>query len=484
MLTATGRPWWHAAAAIVVVALMLLWPALLNRQPMLFPDTVGYERAGVVALHVAGFDARDGEAGAAADTVAGVPHGSRGVSTVRSPFYGIPLAALLAVGGAWAAAGAQALIVAAALMLAARQQNVPWRVGVPAAGALIAVSGIAVFSSALMPDIFLALMILGFATLLAAPAMRRAETAFWLALMLAAMLFHKAFLAVAVGITLGALIAERRVMLRRGVLVLLATTCTLGAAGHFVVELAVKRYTGRESVGVPFMLARYAASPVLIDYLDDQCEVPQFALCVYRSRLPLQPDAFLWGPHNVYAGLSELERRAITEEATTVLGNAFAARPVATLLEAIDGSTRQFFTVGMSDYAIGVPSATRIDEVLAPTMRDYPASRVAQHSFPFDAAGGAALACYLSGLAALAVACWRLRPRATARDTADPDGAVFAATIVAGLIINAVISGSLSGVFDRYQGRIAWLAPYAAVLLLAGRAPRPGGPPRKTERPA
>ena len=64
MLTATGRPWWHAAAAIVVVALMLLWPALLNRQPMLFPDTVGYERAGVVALHVAGFDARDGEAGA------------------------------------------------------------------------------------------------------------------------------------------------------------------------------------------------------------------------------------------------------------------------------------------------------------------------------------------------------------------------------------------------------------------------------------
>ena len=472
MTETSERPWWHSAAAIVVVAAALLWPAWLNGQPLLFPDTIGYERAGVVALHVAGFGTATGTA--TDSLVAGVQHGRNGVSTVRSPFYGIPLAVLLELGGAWAAAAGQALIVAAGLVLATRRLGVPVRSAVPALGALIALGGVAMFSATLMPDVFLALMILGFALLLGGPALPRAETGYWLAVALAAMLFHKAFLAVAVGMTLLALLADRQGALRRSVLILLAAACTAGAAGHFVVEFAVKGYTGRESVGVPFLLARYAASPVLIAYLDDQCDVPRYALCQYRSRLPLEPDAFLWGPHNVFVGLSELERRAIAGEASGVLEHAIAARPIAAVAEALRGSALQFVTVGMDDYATGIAPTTTIDTVLAPTMQNYPGSRVARRSFPFALAGGAALGCYLIGFIGLAVALRRTAARPI------PASTVFAATVVAGLVINAVISGALSGVFERYQGRVAWLVPYAAVVLLAGRAFRP----RNTSRPA
>ena len=40
------------------------------------------------------------------------------------------------------------------------------------------------------------------------------------------------------------------------------------------------------------------------------------------------------------------------------------------------------------------------------------------------------------------------------------------ACIIVGVIGNAAATGGLSGVFPRYQARIAWLLPVAALLML------------------
>jgi len=62
-------------------------------------------------------------------------------------------------------------------------------------------------------------------------------------------------------------------------------------------------------------------------------------------------------------------------------------------------------------------------------------------------------------LLALAVGCVAgLRRRAAL-------GGVYAA-ILAALLANAFVSGALSGVFDRYQSRFVWLAPFGAALML------------------
>lgn len=474
MPNAVTRASWQFAVGAGLIAILLLWPAWLNGQPILFPDSIGYERAGAVSLHAAGIvadkRAAAADAAPAAAAAPGAEHGRNGITTARSPFYGVPIAMLIALGGTWLAVAAQALIVAVALLLALHRLGVQRAAALATLAALAAVSGLAVFSVALMPDVFLGLMILGFALVLATPGLPRRELWLWLVLITGAMLFHRAFLAVGMLMTVAALLLESRFGFRRVSLIVLAGCCLIGAAGHFVVEVAVKLYSGKESVGVPFLLARYGESPVLIDYLAENCDPPRFALCRYRARLPLAPDEFLWGAHNIYSSAPELDRRAIAAEQNEVLHGAFAARPVAATLEAMRGSAQQFFTVGMDDFAIGIPASTAIDALMTPSMRDYPASRIAMHSFPFGPMARLALAAYLAGFAGLIVALWRSVPARPSK--AAPDVVAVAALVITGVALNAIVSGTLSGVFDRYQGRIAWLIPFVAVVALAARRQR------------
>jgi hypothetical protein len=55
---------------------------------------------------------------------------------------------------------------------------------------------------------------------------------------------------------------------------------------------------------------------------------------------------------------------------------------------------------------------------------------------------------------------------------------------MAGIAANAAVTGALSGPHDRYQARIAWLLPLAAILAPSGRALRGPIPHRATQTPA
>jgi peptidoglycan/LPS O-acetylase OafA/YrhL len=45
----------------------------------------------------------------------------------------------------------------------------------------------------------------------------------------------------------------------------------------------------------------------------------------------------------------------------------------------------------------------------------------------------------------------------------------FVLAVLVGVAVNAIVSGAISGVFDRYQGRVAWLVPLALAVLMAPR---------------
>ena len=47
-------------------------------------------------------------------------------------------------------------------------------------------------------------------------------------------------------------------------------------------------------------------------------------------------------------------------------------------------------------------------------------------------------------------------------------GGLYAA-VIAALCANAFVAGALSGVYDRYQSRFIWLAPFALMLMLMAR---------------
>lgn len=467
-------PFQHWIIAAIALTIVLLWPAWYNGQPILFPDSIGYERAGAVTLAVTHVVEEPGSTVRTQGKNA-IDQGGDGVSTVRSPYYGVPLTLAVDIGGIWAVAVLQALGVVTALLMALRRLRVPLPAAVATVSALALFCGLAVYADALMPDVFAGLMLLGFAMLLAVPQLPRTERLLWLLAIVVAMLFHKAFLATGIALTAGAAVFAWRLRLSRTIVVQLAACCTIGVFGHVLVDVCVRQISGRAPIGVPFLLARYAGSPVLGDYLRDHCAPPRFIICRYRSRLPMAPDEFLWGKHGVYIAVPVADRQAIAEQANTVLRGAVAARPAAAVTEAVRGSITQLFTVGMGDFALGIPRSTVIDGRLAPAMATYPDSAIARRTFPLYPLGLLALGLYLGGAAAvLAALIAGRRDLRSLVPNGRPRLAILLAVIVAGVVTNAIVSGILSGVFERYQGRIAWLMPFGAVVVWQAQRRRLG----------
>ena len=456
---------WNWLAAALALTIVLLWPAWYNGQPILFPDSVGYERAGAVTLAATHVIEEPGSKSGAGSKKA-FDHGGDGVSTARSPYYGVPLTLAIDAGGVWAVAALQALAVATALLLALRRLRMPLLLAITTVFGLALFCGLAVYADALMPDVFVGLMVLGFAMVLATPQLPRVERLSWLLAIVVAMLFHKAFLAVGIVLTVVAAVSARRLLLERGTVVLLALCCAAGLGGHFLVEVCVRQISGQAPLSVPFMLARYADSTVLSDYLRDSCSPPQFVICKYRARLPIASDEFLWGQQGVYMTVSNVERKAIAAEANTVLRGAIAARPLSAAVEAVHGAAVQLFTVGVGDFALGIPAKTVIDTRLAPALATYPATAIARRTFPLYPLGIVAFVLYIGSIVVIFAALLpALRSVPMTARSGRPRIAVLLGVIIAGAVANAFVSGMLSGVFERYQGRVAWLLPFGAVVL-------------------
>ncbi len=54
--------------------------------------------------------------------------------------------------------------------------------------------------------------------------------------------------------------------------------------------------------------------------------------------------------------------------------------------------------------------------------------------------------------------------------------AALLVTVAAALLVNAVVTGGLSGTYDRYQSRFVWLAVLAGSMVLARIRPPPARP--------
>ena len=103
--------------AILVIGLLL--PALINRQPILYSDSVGYFHSGYAAVKQAksAFDAH--RAGHAPSRPALASQQKDGITTARSVYYGLTYVASYWLAGVWALPFAQVLLALACLMLAA-----------------------------------------------------------------------------------------------------------------------------------------------------------------------------------------------------------------------------------------------------------------------------------------------------------------------------------------------------------------------------
>jgi len=494
----------YVLLAVVLGAATLLIPAVLVGHPNVFPDTSAYALMGQWFLEQAGFPT--------AGAYAYLHHRTDlsmffTVAGARSPYYGVLLYLITDRGSAWAMVAAQALSASALVALMVRVALGGFRLLAFAAVMTVVAlaSTLPYFVSFIMPDVFLGLGALAAILLLFHFDHLRALERWALGGGLGFTLLCHAtnppvifVLVVAAGVAIWAKLLPARAA--SGGMVLVTLAVAAGVIGGFIYPLSVRALSHDELSRPPFLSARLLADGPGRDYLHTHCgkdvgRAPQpFLLCRFRDQKMEDANTILWAvdkTRGVFEPSDLASRLALTHEEPRFVAAVIAAEPLRTAwllatdsyFELVDVSVLD--TLGYSDRGL-IARGPRLD-IHIPGVQicvrkpNYCYSTVFQRGTEDVLRWtliGAAL--YLTARLACGLASVRtllrlspLPPRLTA-----VVGALFVL-----LIANAIICGALSGVYARYQMRIAWLLPLMAILAWLQASPLAALALSRTARP-
>jgi hypothetical protein len=435
-------------AAITGGALLLLWPALLNGYPILFTDTGAFLAQTVVPLMI--WDK----------------------PWIYGPFAWLFHQHLTL----WGTAAAQALILSHLVWLLARALRPPDpRRHVMTCAALALFTTLPWFTSLIMPDALTPVAILATALLAWGwEALGRAERAWLLLLAPVAAASHLSNLPVLFAILVLAVlmragwgvVARAAVPLAAAVALIMATN----AVGHG--RWALSPY------GSTFLLARLVADGPAARTIAARCPEAGWHLCAFADRLPTDSDAFLWRPDSPVNREADgtpifLGGARLAPEAREILAETLRREPGTVLVQGVHNFLRQLTTTRIGD-TLANPD---VPKVVRPRIEEgFPAAELDRYENALQQRGrlaplGAAVA-WLHPLVLWLAAPFVMLAWARWHVAARPRVLGLLLAILVGVAGNALACGALSGVFPRYQARVAWLLPLVAVLFWRG--PRPG----------
>jgi hypothetical protein len=434
-----------AFPAILAGAAMLLWPALVNGYPLVFIDSVSY--LGQALFPEWPWD--------------------------KTPAYGAFLAFAHWGWTLWLPAAAQGLILSHLLWLAQRgiRGETSWMLHVTLCAALAAFTSAPWFAAMLMPDVFaaigpLCLLLIGFAR----DRLATAETV-WLTLLGAfAIATHLSHLPTALALVVFIAIVARGVVpaLRA------ALPVALAAAGLVAANAWTLGQPTLSPNGAVFLLARLQADGPAARTIRARCPGAGWHLCGFVDRLPMDSDTFLWDPQSppnrtVDGQPIPMGGRRLAPEAAAIIAATLREQP-AEVAEAMarNGLLQLWrFQIGdtLGDRYLAESARRAVSRMPLPELEAFDAGAQMRGELPAIARPWAALqmpvvlASAALLLVALLRAAWR-RERAVAG---------LLGGVVIAVVVNAFATGALSAPVDRYQARIVWLLPLAAVLGLAPR---------------
>lgn len=434
----------RTVAAVVLAAALLLWPAVLNGYPLLFGDTGVYIKDGI----------------------------DHHVSWPRPMFYGLFMLPLHLRITTWPVVVVQALIAAFVLLTTMRSfvpRISPWAL-VPVTLVLTVGTSLPWLVSQLMPDLFAGLLVLVLATLLLRPPLLHPA---W---QVAAVLFaagcitmHLSLLPISLAVIVGVLAYRvwnrRRVGwgdAARAVLVpALAASVLIGTNALLIGQASMSPY------GKIFLLNRLLADGPGVRALERECPRPDWTLCAFKAEIPtiVDEDDILWGADSVLARAGGY--KVVAPQVWPIIRSALQAEPGTVLWQAVRNTALQFVSFRSGD-ALLRPSAFNdgIWSAVFPTA-EQARYRDGRQYLGLELIPGWLQAIHIgmgaaSLLAVLAGAVVTLVRR-------EPIAGLLVAIVVA-LGANAFVAGALSGVYDRYQSRLIWLAPFGLMLLLIRRS--------------
>jgi hypothetical protein len=423
----------------------MAWPSLFNRYPLLYPDSITYVGDGrVVARALFLHDLSD-------------------YYGMRSLIYSLGILPFHWNFSLWPVVALHALLTAYIIWLVAR--SILLRRTVLSYVVLIVLlsllTSLSWFVSLIMPDILGPLLYLCiFLLVFARETLSRVERVAVSAIAWWAMASHMTHLMLAAGtcilLLFLLLIFRRHATLLRWRDVGQVALIVLLAAGS---QLALHTYLyGKPSLGgdrPPYLMARVISDGPGRRYLEQHCAEAKFAICDGLRNLPDTADDFVWKENGIWYGASDEMRERLRQEEIPFVLATLRAYPREQISKSLANFWEQLTTFGFeldpNDWIL-----KEFDDVLPRERTSYLRSRLAQNDIPFDFFELVQVWTVIASLAVIVLfipRLWRRRP---------PRLLGLGGVIVFTVVANAFVTGAMSMVEDRYQGRVIWLVPFLA----------------------
>jgi hypothetical protein len=471
----------RAPLIILIIALMMLWPALLNGGPFHHPDTPSYIRsAAAAAYRVFGlktawtneyirlYQTSEGVSGTAAavSPQAELPVTLNG----RSIYYGIFAYLAYLAGTFWIVAAVQSLLTAASLYLTVNLVARATSGTVRASHLLLiglitaAATSAGYDSTRVMPDIFTGIGFLAEANLLFLWTWQaRAERSFWVCMLAYAQLVHSANI-----MLFGALLAVslgyaywRRAPLGIPQISSVVGCVAIGLLGQAGFSQTVKATTGAPPVRPPFIAMRLIADGPGYVYLEEHCSTEKYLYCRVLSQRNPQSDTLLWSEdprQSLFRGLSPDEQRVSAFQQRNFVTAVILDQPLPVMAVAAKNTLVQLLSLDLVNFNYSEGNRERFEKTTPPAVLDrMKLTRAYNNNMPVTAveAATALLSCVC--VAFLIFFFFRDRHQQSRQQMR-----AYCLCIFAAILINAVICGALSGPKGRYQMRLIWVLPVIA----------------------
>jgi hypothetical protein len=437
-------------AMSVAIAMVLLLPAIFNGYPILFSDTADYLLRSETLLP----------------------------SPIRAPGYAFWLRFTSGGTGLWLPVVAQALMLSALAWQVVRVVGRP-RPAATLGGALAMVlfTSVGWVSSKAMPDLFVAMVVLGLYLIAckwnalgaAGRALAIASVAVGATMHLTNALVGAAALAAMLALQLAER-ADRKALRPWTAAALLLVASAAGSRAYDY----VRRDVAQPSNGGMFVLSHLVETGLAEQLLQERCEFERFALCAVRDTLTRPVEMFVWRPESSprYLVLHN-DPALIRSETLHLLRGIVRHHPFALAGSIVAYTARQFVTFRVNDEIWRHRNRTEVQRVIA---RMYPNELPAQERARQQAntlrLPWTPLVHLIAFLAAAAFSIVMLKREHAARRTTVGNVAGFHVMVWITLIANAAVCANLASVFSRYQSRVSWLLPFAVLLSLVERGTR------------
>jgi hypothetical protein len=430
-------------------ALLLAWPALFNRYPLFYPDSITYlGDARVVARAL-------------------FLHQLSEYYGMRSFIYSLGILPWHWNVTPWPVVAFQSMLTAYVLWLVV-QSIVPQQTAkryLILLALLSLFTSLSWYSSLIMPDIlgpvlYLCIYLLVFARddLTRADHVAVFLIAWW------AVASHATHLMLAAGLCalLALLLALRRPFMhaRWKAVGEVALVIFLAAAA----QLALNDYLyGEPSLNgdrPPFLMARIIADGPGRWYLEQHCPEVKFAICDHVHDLPSDPDVFLWGANGIWQNTDDESAQRLSQEEMPFVMATLRAYPRQQLTKSAIAFWHQLAVFGLYDLDASDVVSDEYDSVFPGGRPHYLHSRQAQNALPlefFTSVGNWTAIFSLVMICAVAPFLW-------SKGSARLIG--LSVVIVSTVIANALVTGPLSMVEDRFQSRVIWLVSFLAGLFV------------------